>query len=107
MLVLIGENGAGKSTVFETIAGLHHLHHGSVSGFGYDLVESLRYITTNFLSLSAQEEVLIDYLTPEAHIELFAMYMGLNDVDQLTQDTLWEYDLQDCANIVSYRMSKI
>ena len=107
VLVLIGENGAGKSTVFETIAGLHHLHHGSVSGFGYDLVESLRYITTNFLSLSAQEEVLIDYLTPEAHIELFAMYMGLNNIDQLTQDTLWEYDLQDCANIVSYRMSKI
>ena len=77
----------------ETIAGYNHVHHGEITGFGYDLLKALRFIRRNFLSLSSQEEVLIDQLTPEAHIKLFSMYMGIDNIEERTQNALWEYDL--------------
>ena len=107
VFVVIGENGSGKSAVMQTIAGMMHVHGGKAEAFGYDMLHAARFITTNFMAYNAQEEILIDQLTTEAHIECYCKFLGIEDVEETTKNLLWEYDLQECANIVAMNCSKI
>ena len=63
--VIIGENGAGKSMILQTIAGMHHVHSGEATAFGYDLFKASRFMRDNFLTFGMQEPVLSRMMTPE------------------------------------------
>ena len=56
--VLIGENGAGKSMILQTIAGMQHVHSGEAKAFGYDLFKASRFMKDNFLTYVMQDPVL-------------------------------------------------
>ena len=77
---LIGENGAGKSALLSSLAGLVHLHGGTVKAYGLDLIKAARFQTRNFMAFSMQEEVLMEELTPEEHIIYACRMMGIRDI---------------------------
>ena len=63
--VLIGENGSGKSSILNTIAGMSHIHSGEAHAFGYDLLKAARFMSDNFLTYAMQKPVLMTSMTPE------------------------------------------
>lgn len=97
VFVLIGKNGSGKSAILRTIAGQSHVHHGSISAYGVDLLNSLRYTKNNFLSLAAQEPALISRLTPEEHIRFACKFMGITKEDETVEEVLREFNLMSCS----------
>ena len=43
IMMIIGENGAGKSALLDTIAGLSHVHSGSVKAYGVDILNAVHF----------------------------------------------------------------
>ena len=100
IFVLVGKNGAGKSTILKAIAGEEHLHHGSVSAFGIDLQKSLRFTKNNFLCYSSQEDALMESLTPEENIRFACRFMGIVNEDEGVEMVLQLAFLLPCRNII-------
>ena len=81
--VLIGENGAGKSAILQTIAGLQHVHSGEATAFGYDLFKAYPFMSDNFLTYVGQEPICIDDMTAEQHIKMSTMFLvGPENIEQ-------------------------
>ena len=92
-LVLLGENGAGKSALIQTIAAMQHVHSGSARAFGQDLFNGYRFSKDNFLSLCDTEPILIDLMTPTEHIKFLSPFLGKNIDDAKIQEKLAEFRL--------------
>ena len=75
-LVLLGENGAGKTALLQTIAGLQHSHKGEAKAFGQDLFKGFRFSKDNFLSFCDEWPILIDRMTPTEHIKFMSIFLG-------------------------------
>ena len=60
------------------MAGMTHVHGGDAKAFGYCMFKDIRHIDSNFLSLCPQQEILIDQLTPEAHIKFLCLFLGFD-----------------------------
>ena len=43
IMMLIGENGSGKTALLDTIAGLGHVHSGKVEAFGVDILKAVQF----------------------------------------------------------------
>ena len=43
IMVIIGENGTGKSCVLSAMAGMVHVHSGSATAFGINMFEEIRF----------------------------------------------------------------
>lgn len=74
--VLLGENGAGKSTTMSMLTGVLAPSSGSASIKGLDLLQDLKQIR-NRIGLCPQKNVLFDQLTVEEHLLFFAQMKGL------------------------------
>ena len=72
IFVLIEDNGWGKSAILQNIAGLTDVDSGMATAFVIYLLNSLRFITDNLLSLSLQNAALIENMTTAEHITYFA-----------------------------------
>lgn len=74
--VLLGENGAGKSTTMSMLTGVLAPSSGSANIKGLDLLQDLKQIR-NRIGLCPQKNVLFDQLTVEEHLLFFAQMKGL------------------------------
>ena len=105
-ICLIGENGSGKSTIIQTIAGLQHVHSGKATVYGMDLFKSYRFFQDNFMTYTCSNPVLVDAVTPRHHILSFHNFLGLA-VDEKTIDrTLSYYKLLDVGNVACIKLNR-
>ena len=69
IFVLLGENGAGKSTVLNMISGRTNVDHGSIKLNTTDIIENKQYLYSN-LGLCLQEDIYFEELTVLQQVEL-------------------------------------
>jgi ABC-type multidrug transport system ATPase subunit len=69
IFVLLGENGAGKSTILNMISGRTNVDHGSIKLNSIDIIENKQYLYSN-LGLCLQEDIYFKELTVTQQIEL-------------------------------------
>jgi ABC-2 type transport system ATP-binding protein len=76
---LVGNNGAGKTTMFRIILDLVRASDGQVTIEGNDVTktEDWKKFTGSFID----EKFLIDYLTPEEYFNFLAQLYGINETD--------------------------
>jgi ABC-type multidrug transport system ATPase subunit len=75
---LLGPNGAGKTTTMRMIYGVTRPTSGNIRVFGLDMPENSREVRRR-LGVTLQESVLIDALTPEENLRVFAHYHLLEE----------------------------
>ncbi|KAG6447126.1 ATP-binding cassette sub-family A member 2 [Manduca sexta] len=104
--VLLGHNGAGKSTTMAMLTGNLQATHGSVTVAGYDVATQGNYARAH-LGFCPQHNVLFNELTVREHLEFFARLKGFTG-DELYQeiDNLIEkLELQDKRDYQSQGLS--
>ena len=89
---LVGNNGAGKTTMFRCILDLIRPNSGSVLSKGVDVAkkEGWKLFTGSFLD----DGFLIDFLTPEEYFQFVAEVYGLSDGDV----SAFYHDFEDFFN---------
>jgi ATP-binding cassette subfamily A (ABC1) protein 3 len=75
IFVLLGHNGAGKTSTISMLTGLFEPTAGKAEAFGVDMFEDVDTVRT-FLGLCPQHDVLFELLTPEEHLEIFYDFKG-------------------------------
>ena len=80
IFVLIEDNGWGKSAILQNIAGLTDVDSGMATAFVIYLLNSLRFITDNLLSLSSKCGIDWKYDNSRAH-HIFCKFMGIEDIE--------------------------
>ena len=78
--VLLGHNGAGKTTVMNIISGLVVPTQGTVYVNGYDIQTQTRLARAN-MSLCSQEDTVIPELTVNEHLHMVAGIKGIQDME--------------------------
>lgn len=76
---LVGNNGAGKTTMFRIILDLVRASSGKVTIEGNDVSKTQDWKT--FTGSFIDEKFLIDYLTPEEYFSFLAKIYGVNQAD--------------------------
>lgn len=76
ILVIVGENGTGKSCVLSTIAGMTHLHSGKATAFGVDIHKAARFQKHSLLAYSEQDVTLIENMSPVENIKFMCRFLG-------------------------------
>lgn len=105
IFVLIGENGAGKTTVLQSIAGNHSGLEGNIIACDVNIKNGLRFLD-DFIAFQYSESITINQLTVEEHIEFYCRFRGIRDRKAVIDQTLADFDLKSCSNIVAERVSK-
>ncbi|KAJ0177200.1 hypothetical protein K1T71_007209 [Dendrolimus kikuchii] len=82
--VLLGHNGAGKSTTISMLTGNLDLSNGSVHVAGYDISSQLKSARSH-IGLCPQHNVLFNELTVKEHLQFFATLKGFTGAE-LKQD---------------------
>ena len=77
IFVLLGHNGAGKSTILSILAGNTPNSGGTATCFGIDMFKDIGQLRRN-LGVCPQFDILFDYLTPREHLKLSCMFKGVN-----------------------------
>ena len=75
IFVLLGHNGAGKTSTISMLTGLYYPTEGNAEIFGADLTEELDEIRS-FMGVCPQHDVLFELLTPEEHLDIFYDFKG-------------------------------
>ncbi|XP_059047165.1 phospholipid-transporting ATPase ABCA1-like [Achroia grisella] len=104
--VLLGHNGAGKSTTISMLTGNLPATRGSVSIAGYDMKKQMKLARSN-LGLCPQHNVIFNELTVREHLEFFARLKGFKgkelnkEIDTLIDDL----ELQSKRNYLAEGLS--
>jgi ABC-type Na+ transport system ATPase subunit NatA len=87
---LLGVNGAGKTTMFQMLSGIHVQNEGSVSIAGNDMLSSsgLRK-ARNVIGYCPQHNPLLAILSVREHLEMFGMLKGLKGKELEEARDLW------------------
>lgn len=104
--VLLGHNGAGKTTFASMITGLHQPTRGSLIVDGIDAIKNPEKARQT-MGLCPQHDVLYDELTCSEHLRLFATVKGCPEEDMKGEVTkiLDQLGLTDKANVLSKDLS--
>jgi len=70
IFVLLGHNGAGKSSLISTLTGLYEPTEGDAEVFGVDMFNNAEKLR-QFMGICPQHDILFDLLTVEEHCEIF------------------------------------
>ena len=105
MFVIIGENGSGKTSVLETMAGAQHVHSGSATAFGVNLFKDLRFLRKNLLAYSEQDVTLFGTLSVSENITFMCKFLGFKNHDEIAKKALSDYDLHACAHVTANQIS--
>ena len=106
IFALLGHNGAGKTTTISMITGLFEATEGSTKVFGMDVVEKLEEVR-KIMGVCPQHDILFDDLTVKEHLELFAVFKGVNkkDIPQEVDKIIEDIDLTEKRNYLSKNLS--
>jgi ATP-binding cassette, subfamily A (ABC1), member 3 len=93
LFVLLGHNGAGKTSLISILTGLYEATTGSAEIFGYDMFEDAN-VVRQFMGICPQFDVLFELLTPQEHLEIFYDFKVQNpdpelkkkEIDKLIED---------------------
>ncbi len=91
IFVLLGHNGAGKSTTISMLSGLISSSKGEVNLFGLDLFGQMDEVRKT-MGVCPQHDVLFELLTPEEHLDIFYDFKGADqsnkkkEIDMLLRD---------------------
>uniref|UniRef100_A0A452QKV4 ABC transporter domain-containing protein n=1 Tax=Ursus americanus TaxID=9643 RepID=A0A452QKV4_URSAM len=104
--VLLGHNGAGKSTTLSILSGLYPATSGEVYINGYDISQQMVQIRKN-LGLCPQQNLLFDYLTVSEHLYFYCVVKGMPRKARLTEidHMLAAFNLLDKRNAFSCSLS--
>ncbi|KAF7277991.1 hypothetical protein GWI33_008987 [Rhynchophorus ferrugineus] len=100
--VLLGHNGAGKSTTIGMITGLIRKTWGKISINGKE--SNSRSALSNSIGLCTQHNLFFPDLTVEEHLKFFAKLKGKFDADEITK-LLKKLSLEDKANSMPHTLS--
>ena len=75
IFVLLGHNGAGKTSTISMLTGLFQASEGSADVFGVDLFEETEAVR-KFMGVCPQHDVLFELLTPKEHLDIFCAFKG-------------------------------
>jgi len=75
IFVLLGHNGAGKSTVISMLTGLIEKSRGNANCFDVNMFEQMDEVR-EFMGVCPQHDVLFDLLTPREHLDIFYDFKG-------------------------------
>ena len=73
--MLLGHNGAGKSSLISCLTGLYEPSKGTAEVFGVDMITEFDKVR-QFLGICPQHDVYFDLLTPREHLDLFYDFKG-------------------------------
>ena len=108
IFVLLGHNGAGKSTTISILTGLFGASEGVAEVFGFDLFNDLDNVR-RFLGICPQHDVLFELLTPEEHLSIFYDFKGANPDQNVKQaeinKLLKDVGVDDKRNSMAYTLS--
>ena len=115
IFVLLGENGAGKSTMLNMISGRTNVDHGSIKLNSVDIIENKQYLYSN-LGLCLQEDIYFKELTVTQQIELVCniklsqkknnlLKEGSNDYKEESQALINGLGLSEYKNVKAKRLS--
>ena len=91
IFVLLGHNGAGKTSTVAMLTGLYRASYGTATVFGQDILEDVDEVR-KLMGVCPQHDVLFDLLTPEEHLEMFYEFKGADktnkkaEINQLLED---------------------
>uniref|UniRef100_A0A5F9DF62 ABC transporter domain-containing protein n=1 Tax=Oryctolagus cuniculus TaxID=9986 RepID=A0A5F9DF62_RABIT len=74
--VLLGHNGAGKSTTMSILSGLYPPTSGEAYVYGYDISTQMVQIRKS-LGLCPQQDLLFNYLTVSEHLQFYSAIKGI------------------------------
>jgi len=75
--VLLGHNGAGKTSLISVLTGIYEHSEGSAEAFGVDMFNNFDEIR-EFTGICPQHDVLFELLTVREHLEIFYDFKGGN-----------------------------
>ena len=106
IFVLLGHNGAGKSTILSILAGNTPNSGGTATCFGIDMFKDIGQLRRN-LGVCPQFDILFDYLTPREHLKLSCMFKGVNRSkwNEQIERTLEDIGLLSKGDAFSYTLS--
>jgi ATP-binding cassette subfamily A (ABC1) protein 3 len=84
IFVLLGHNGAGKTSLISVLTGIFEHSAGSAEAFGTDMFNNFDEIR-EFTGICPQHDVLFELLTVREHLEIFYDFKG-GDPDQKKKD---------------------
>ena len=104
--MLLGHNGAGKSTTLNMLSGLLKPSGGKMTVFGFDVnqdIDELRKI----MGVCPQVNTLFDDLTVTEHLELFATFKGTPQakVRGQVRKLIEDLDMQEKAHYLAKNLS--
>jgi len=104
--VLLGHNGAGKSTTMSMLTGLFPPTRGTALVNGFDILQDIQNVRGS-MGLCPQHDVLFDDLTVKEHLDFFCRLKGYPAelVAAETDRMLLALQLEDKRNVVSSKLS--
>ncbi|KAK8797122.1 hypothetical protein WA158_004332 [Blastocystis sp. Blastoise] len=106
IFVMLGHNGAGKTTSLSILSGMIPPTDGDASIYGYDIYTQMPQIRS-VLSLCPQFDILWDNLTVYEHMYISAMLQGVpkSKVDKKIKDLVYDVGLNEKLHKMSKTLS--
>ncbi|XP_058537073.1 phospholipid-transporting ATPase ABCA3-like [Ochotona princeps] len=104
--VLLGHNGAGKSTTLSILSGLYPPTSGQAYIYGYDISTQMTEIRKS-LGICPQQNLLFDYLTVSEHLQFYCAIKGVSQEQCLeeTEHMLSAFNLLEKRDMFSKSLS--
>ncbi|EFO28468.2 hypothetical protein LOAG_00012 [Loa loa] len=102
--VLLGQNGAGKSTIFSILTGILQPSSGTAYIEGYDIRKELPEIQTR-LGFCPQYNIILDCLTVIEHLKFFCKLKGRNWQAEEANDILHRLKIDHKAHVYGHYLS--
>ncbi|EGR32681.1 hypothetical protein IMG5_074470, partial [Ichthyophthirius multifiliis] len=103
---LLGHNGAGKTTTISMLTGMLEFSQGQAEVYGKDITNEIEDIR-KFMGVCPQHDILFDNLTVKEHLELYAVFKGMDnkDIPLAVQKAIIDVDLAEKTNELSKNLS--
>ena len=103
---LLGLNGAGKTTIFKSITGVHSVTKGRIEFRGEDIASARKKVHKN-LGYTPQQDALFDFLTGKEHLQYYGRLKGLHGtvLKQSIEYMMAKVQLSEYQNVIASKYS--
>ena len=103
---LLGLNGAGKTTIFKSITGVHSVTKGRIEFRGEDIASARKKVHKN-LGYTPQKDALFDFLTGKEHLQYYGRLKGLSGalLKQSIDSIIAKVQLSEHQNVITSKYS--